>query len=193
MGVLSQLDKAIQLATMLHAGQVDKNDRPYILHPLRVMANLHHADATVRIIAVLLDVVEDTGMGLTAILEAFGHEVAAGVDAVTRAPGEQYFDFIHRAAKHPDGWIVKRADLVDNLGRGGIPKSLRERYEKALKILDARSIRPRVDVVKSASGPSTFFLHPRLGRDERPVWRIFDRGTGQYLDETFASQKDAKA
>ena len=143
MGLLSQLDKAIQLATMLHAGQVDKNDRPYILHPLRVMANLPHADETLRIIAVLHDVVEDTGMGLTAILEAFGPEVAKGVDAVTRAPGEKYFDFILRAAEHPDGRIVKRADLLDNLGRGEITPSLRTRYEKAVELLD---LPPRVSL-----------------------------------------------
>lgn len=31
------LNKAIEIATRAHAGQVDKAGEPYILHPLRVM------------------------------------------------------------------------------------------------------------------------------------------------------------
>lgn len=50
------LEDAIVLAATLHAGQYDKQNKPYILHPLRVMQN---APAHLQVPAVLHDVLED--------------------------------------------------------------------------------------------------------------------------------------
>jgi (p)ppGpp synthase/HD superfamily hydrolase len=52
------LERAIEIAASAHRGQVDKADKPYILHPLRVM--LACTDVTAQIVAVLHDVIEDT-------------------------------------------------------------------------------------------------------------------------------------
>ena len=52
------LEQAISIASLAHAGQLDKGGEPYILHPLRVMMKLKDYD--LRIIAVLHDVIEDT-------------------------------------------------------------------------------------------------------------------------------------
>ena len=37
---MATLEQAIALAAQQHAGQVDKANAPYILHPLRVMLNV---------------------------------------------------------------------------------------------------------------------------------------------------------
>ena len=34
---MATIDRAIMIASIAHAGQKDKADKPYILHPLRVM------------------------------------------------------------------------------------------------------------------------------------------------------------
>ena len=51
------LNKAIEIATKAHVGQVDKSGNPCILHPLRVM--LACESEIERICAVLHDVIED--------------------------------------------------------------------------------------------------------------------------------------
>ncbi len=51
------LERAIQIAVEAHAGQIDKANEPYILHPLRVMFGVEGEVA--RMAAVLYDVVED--------------------------------------------------------------------------------------------------------------------------------------
>ena len=43
---MADLQNAIAIAVAAHAGQVDKGDRPYILHPLRVMMSLRTTEAS---------------------------------------------------------------------------------------------------------------------------------------------------
>ena len=57
MNYAEQLAKAIEIATVCHAGQFDKNNKPYILHPLRVMFKMEYMYEMAA--AVLHDVVED--------------------------------------------------------------------------------------------------------------------------------------
>lgn len=111
---MSTLERAIAIAVEAHAGQVDKAGAPYILHPLRVMLSL--ATTEERIVAVLHDVCEDCpGWDFQRLrAEGFSAAVIAGLEAVTRRPGEAYEDFVGRAARHPIGRRVKRADLADN-------------------------------------------------------------------------------
>ena len=138
---MSTLERAIAIAAEAHAGQVDKASAPYILHPLRVMLTCE-SDAE-RIVAVLHDVVEDSGWTLEGLAaEGFSREIIAGIDAVTRREGETYMEFVERAAAHPLGAQIKRADLLDNLDLSRIPApSARdhgrlERYRRALALLD---------------------------------------------------------
>lgn len=149
------LERALQIAASAHAGQTDKGGAPYILHPLRVMAGLN--DPVARMAAVLHDVVED-GKGWTLgrlAEEGFSQTVLDAVDAVTKRAGEQapggaphevkqetYLRFVRRAAAHPIGRLVKRADLQDNLDAGRLPHPLTEedearlaRYRAALALL----------------------------------------------------------
>jgi len=38
--MIMNLEQAISIASLAHAGQLDKGGEPYILHPLRVMMNI---------------------------------------------------------------------------------------------------------------------------------------------------------
>ena len=38
---MSTLERAIEIAARAHAGQIDKANQPYILHPLRVMLSVN--------------------------------------------------------------------------------------------------------------------------------------------------------
>ncbi|MCV9961436.1 HD domain-containing protein [Pararhizobium sp. BT-229] len=109
------LDLAIKLATEAHAGQVDKAGQPYILHPLRVMQAMKTDDE--RIVAVLHDVIEDTAWTCDDLYwqHGFSPDVVAAIGALTRRSGEEYFDFIRRAAANPLARAVKIADIRDNL------------------------------------------------------------------------------
>jgi predicted DNA-binding protein with PD1-like motif len=141
------LDQALAVATAAHAtSEPDKGGHPYILHPLRVMLRLTDPDA--RVVALLHDVVEDTGVTLDDLAAlGFPAAVLAGVDAVTRRKGakegkEDYFDFVRRAAADPLGRQVKRADLLDNLDESRIPNPGPEdharfaKYRRALALMD---------------------------------------------------------
>lgn len=55
---MTTLERAIELASKAHAGQVDKAGQSYILHPIKVMLRVAGSEA--RIVAVLHDVVEDS-------------------------------------------------------------------------------------------------------------------------------------
>jgi len=110
---LGDLSDAIALATQAHRGQVDKGGQPYILHPLRVMLACQTEEQ--RVVAVLHDVVEDTGYTVSDIASEFGAKVANAIDALTRRRGEDYEAFIDRCAANPLSAFVKLADIGDNM------------------------------------------------------------------------------
>ena len=109
------LERAIALASQAHEGQVDKAGAPYILHPLRVML-AQRTDAA-RIVAVFHDVCEDCAGWTFERLpgEGFTPELIEALRSVTKVDGEDYMDFVRRAAANPVGRTVKMADLRDNL------------------------------------------------------------------------------
>jgi (p)ppGpp synthase/HD superfamily hydrolase len=134
------LERAIAIAAEAHAGQRDKAGNPYILHPLRVMLAVTATDE--RIVAVLHDVVEDTPWTLEALrAEGFPNDVVAAIDAMTRRDGEDYVEFVRRAAAHPLARPVKIADLRDNMDTAciAVPTARDDaridRYREALRMI----------------------------------------------------------
>lgn len=109
------LNKAIEIATKAHEGQVDKAGQPYIGHPLRVMAMGTTEEE--KIVGVLHDVVEDsdwTFERLTA--EGFSAEVVDALRCVTKlSESEPYDKFIQRVKANPLAVKVKINDLTDNM------------------------------------------------------------------------------
>ena len=113
MGV-ADVQAARTLAATAHRGQVDKAGRPYIGHPERVAGHLLNPTAQESVVAWLHDVVEDTDVTLHQVQEAFGSQVAAAVDAISRRTGETRGDYYARVRVNPIALTVKAADLADN-------------------------------------------------------------------------------
>jgi (p)ppGpp synthase/HD superfamily hydrolase len=111
---MATLEKALELAARAHAGQTDKQGLPYILHPLRVLMGVESDEA--RIIAVLHDTLEDTGLTEADLRrEGFSEAVVAGVLAVTHRRDESYADYVVRCSRLEAARQVKLADLADNV------------------------------------------------------------------------------
>ncbi|MGM0752303.1 MAG: RelA/SpoT family protein [Bacillota bacterium] len=83
---VEMVQKAYEYARDAHSEQYRKSGEPYIIHPIQVagiLADLEMDPATVAA-GFLHDVVEDTGVSLGEIEEAFNAEVAMLVDGVTK-------------------------------------------------------------------------------------------------------------
>ena len=110
---MSSLERAIAIAAQAHAGQIDKAGEPYILHPLRLMLAMQTDHE--RIVAVLHDVVEDSGITLDALrAEGFAEEAVVAIDALTKREGESKMEAAARAKRNPLALRVKLADNADN-------------------------------------------------------------------------------
>jgi (p)ppGpp synthase/HD superfamily hydrolase len=140
---MSLLEQAIVLAIHAHEGQADKQGRPYILHPLRVMHSFtgQEEDDEARIASVLHDVVEDCEITVEG-LGAMGFPPAAveAIDALSRRKGETYDEYLIRVQANPLAVRVKLAELVDNLdpnrpSTAMIGSEQRDKYLAAWKLL----------------------------------------------------------
>jgi (p)ppGpp synthase/HD superfamily hydrolase len=135
------LEDAITIATAAHDGQVDKAGRPYIGHPLRVMASMtgEHEQMT----AVLHDVIEDTPVTADDLLARGCPEaVVDAVVALSHLPDEPQEDYLRRVAANPLALSVKRADIGDNLSPARMARldaatqdRLKAKYARALGLL----------------------------------------------------------
>jgi (p)ppGpp synthase/HD superfamily hydrolase len=136
------LEDAITIATAAHDGQVDKSGRPYIGHPLRVMASVTGEHA--QMAAVLHDVIEDTSVTASDLLaRGCPAVVVDAVVALSHLPGEPQEDYLRRVAADPLAVTVKRADIADNLSPARLARldaetqdRLRVKYARALGLLD---------------------------------------------------------
>ena len=145
----AQLGRAIRIATHLHATQRDKAGKPYITHPLRVMADVLTATGNLdaAVAAVLHDTLEDCGATRQDLLTAeIGDDAVEIVVIVTRLPSETYEEFIERVASsgNPLAIAVKLADLKDNQDVSRLPFPIKdtdrqrlERYRRATARLKA--------------------------------------------------------
>lgn len=118
---MSTLQRAIEIATEAHKGQVDKSGKEYIGHPLRVMGMGKSEQE--KIIGVLHDVVEDTNWTFEALAEeGFSKEIIDALRCVTKlSDNENYDDFIERVKKNPLAVAVKINDLTDNMDIRRLP------------------------------------------------------------------------
>jgi len=110
---MATLDRALQIAITAHAGHLDKQGRPYILHPLAVMQGVEGVEA--QIVAVLHDVVEDSSVTLDDLRQAgFSSTILQAIRCVTHEKVEPYADYVIRCKQDPLARQVKMADLRDN-------------------------------------------------------------------------------
>jgi (p)ppGpp synthase/HD superfamily hydrolase len=129
-------DKALQIAVRAHKGQKDKAGHDYILHPIRVSERCD--DPRAKIVALLHDTIEDTDVTADYLREeGFTEEIVEAVLAVTRREGEEYNDYVRRAAQNELGRMVKRADLEDNMDIRRLPELTDRDVERLRKYLRA--------------------------------------------------------
>ncbi len=112
---MSTLERAIQIATEAHRGQVDKAGNDYILHPLRVMELGNSLEE--KVVGILHDVVEDTDWTFERLVdEGFSPIVLDALRCVTKlSENEPYDHFISRVQANPIAIAVKLNDLSDNM------------------------------------------------------------------------------
>ena len=143
---MSTLQRAIEIATEAHQGQLDKAGRDYIGHPLRVMEMGKTEEE--KIVGVLHDVIEDTDWTFERLAEeGFSNEVIAALRCVTKiSENENYDDFIDRVKKNPLAVAVKINDLTDNMDIRRLPylsdKDVKrlKKYLKAYKRLTGEPV-----------------------------------------------------
>lgn len=141
---MPSLERAIALAAEAHAGQVDKAEHPYILHPLRVMLQVEGDYA--QMAAVLHDVVEDTSVTLDQLTrEGFPQVVVEAVDALTKRPGETRLMAAERAAQNAIARVVKLADNADNMDLSRIPNPTEKDFARLEEYKAVRQLLLAVD------------------------------------------------
>jgi (p)ppGpp synthase/HD superfamily hydrolase len=88
-----------------------------------------------RIVAVLHDVVEDCpGWTFDRLrTDGFSDQVIAALQSVTKRDGEDYMDFVRRAATNAFGRGVKLADLADNCDLARIAAPVQRDFERIAK------------------------------------------------------------
>ena len=130
--------KAEILATLVHYNDKRRDGvTPYIMHPKEVVSKV--ADRQ-KPIAWLHDVLEDHGNEYSAeylLYLGFSKYVVDAVVAMTKIPGELFYDYISRVLANPDAVIVKIADITHNMSCNPTAKA-RVRYVEALERLQAK-------------------------------------------------------
>ncbi len=88
--------------------------RPYILHPLRVMAKMVNEQDMC--IALLHDILEGSDFTANDLLKiGFSTTTVETIVCLSRHTDETYDEFIQRVKRSPKAVKVKKADLEDNL------------------------------------------------------------------------------
>lgn len=144
--------KPLDIATILHAGQVDKAGVDYIEHPKGVAASLSHipgwsdftpAEMTTAYDAALLhDTLEDTSMTADGLLLlGVKREVVAVVELLTYDGKESRDAYYERIKTDKIAKFVKMADVFHNLSRINYLDSvtqirLTRKYSHALEVLN---------------------------------------------------------
>jgi GTP diphosphokinase / guanosine-3',5'-bis(diphosphate) 3'-diphosphatase len=126
------IDRAIALARQAHAQQVDKAGKPYIDHPLRVMAKMQTWQE--KIVAVLHDAIEDSDLTLADLHHAgFPPEIVEAIAAITKNEGEDYETYLQRVLGNAIALKVKIADMTDNMDMSRIPHPTAKDWQRLAK------------------------------------------------------------
>ncbi|WP_018414669.1 RelA/SpoT family protein [Teredinibacter turnerae] len=136
--------RAYYYAEQAHTGQFRRSGEPYITHPLAVaniLASIH-MDHQSLMAAMLHDVIEDTGIGKSAISHQFGDQVAEIVDGVSKLAKIDYESQAEKQAKNFQKMamamardlrviVVKLSDRLHNMRTlGALPPEKKRRIAK---------------------------------------------------------------
>lgn len=136
---------AIALASDKFKDITDKANRPYILHCLRVMDGLRTKDDELMIIAVLHDLLEDTDITVSDLLQmGFSQRVVDALSLLNHQRGVSYDVYINAVGTNYDAIRVKQSDLKDNSDisrmKGLTEKDFArmQKYQQAYAFLDIK-------------------------------------------------------
>jgi len=137
--------RALEFANDKHKGQKRANGESYIVHPIEVSLKfLPRTNWQTKIVAVLHDVLEDTNTSYEELDNNFGIDITIPVFILSKPHDISYEKYIEgiKEYENPVVTAVKIADLKHNLSTiDNIPdldkrKRLKERYERALAVLE---------------------------------------------------------
>ncbi|WP_139490341.1 RelA/SpoT family protein [Brevibacillus dissolubilis] len=111
---VDMVERAYQLATKAHEGQIRKSGVPYIMHPIAVAGILTNLqmDAVTIAAGFLHDVVEDTEVTLDQLRQEFGADVALLVDGVTKLEKIKYKSKEEQLAENHRKMLVAMAQDI---------------------------------------------------------------------------------
>ena len=116
---MNAIDIALRIATAAHAGQLDRDGHPVILHPLTV-GLMGHTDEE-KIAGFLHDVVEDSDVTFDDLLrEGIPTGIVNALRLLTHEKGTDYFEYVQNIidSGNPIALQVKFNDLRHNFSRG---------------------------------------------------------------------------
>ena len=147
---MGNLERAIEIATEAHRGQLDKAGNDYIGHPLRVMAMGHTIEE--QIVGVLHDVVEDSAWTFEQLeAEGFSIKIIEALRCLTKkSDNEPYEKFISRIKGNPLAVAVKLNDLTDNMDIRRLPY---------LSDKDVKRLKKYLKAYKQLTGTPTYSVY----------------------------------
>ncbi len=108
------LETAIRLAAKVHKGQVDRYEKPYILHVMRVM--MRGQDLDEQILGALHDVLERSKLTVDDLeKKGFSPRVLKALEHISRVDEETYEQYIDRVMQDNLAIRVKLHDLADKM------------------------------------------------------------------------------
>lgn len=112
---MSNLGKAIAIASKAFETKTDKGGNPYILHCLFVMEEVAEFGEEAMIAAVLHDLIEDTEWTIEALhQEGFSTTICTVIGLLTHTKGQDYMEYVESLAVSPLARQIKMADLRHN-------------------------------------------------------------------------------
>lgn len=135
---MNPIDIALRIATAAHAGQLDRDGYPAILHPLTV-GLMGHTDEE-KMAGFLHDVVEDTSVTFDNLIEeGIPIGVVNAIRLLTHGKESDYYDNIQGIIEsgNPIALQVKYNDLKHNFERGKAHPDLQQKHGKALEMVKA--------------------------------------------------------
>ena len=135
---MNTIDIALRIATAAHAGQLDRDGYPVILHPLTV-GLMGHTDEE-KMAGFLHDVVEDTSVTFDNLIEeGIPTGVVNAIRLLTHGKESDYYDYIQGIIEsgNPIALQVKYNDLKHNFERGMAHPDLQQKHGKALEMVKA--------------------------------------------------------
>ena len=132
---------ALNLCFEAHKDQRDKSGLPYVFHPFHLAEQMK--DEKTAIVALLHDVVEDTGVTIDDIRNmGFAEDVVVAIELMTHDPKVPYMEYVSEIKKNPIAKAVKLADLRHNGDMSRLDtvtaydEKRAEKYTAAIRLLE---------------------------------------------------------